>query len=243
MRRFALGLMLALGCLSSAQAQDAMPDRRFVVTRDIDYAGNDMQALFDTTLDACENVCLNAAECVAFTFNNRSNACFPKSEVIDRTSYEGAISARVVETPQEALPLAATRRADLDFLRSEDLDRARDEAMDIALRHAGGQWTETALLDAATKARDAGNLRDALHWTGAALAQSDSAALWLQYGQWGAEYAATEQGADERKHQTRAFLAAINGYLRSESGDMRINALHDLALALELGARGRDMIL
>jgi len=219
-----------------------MPDRRFVVTRDIDYAGNDMQALFDTTLDACENVCLNAAECVAFTFNSRSNACFPKSEVIDRTSYEGAISARVVETPQEALTLAATRRADLDFLRSEDLDRALDEAMDIALRHAGGQWTETALLDAATKARDAGNLRDALHWTGAALAQSDSAALWLQYGQWGAEYAATEQGADERKHQTRAFLAAINGYLRSESGDMRINALHDLALALEVGARGRDMI-
>ena len=39
MRRFALGLAAALFGLSTAQAQETMPDRRYVVTRDIDYVG------------------------------------------------------------------------------------------------------------------------------------------------------------------------------------------------------------
>ncbi len=127
MRRFALGLAVALFGLSSAQAQEAMPDRRYVVTRDIDYVGKDLQELFDTTLDACQQACLDAEGCIAFTFNSRTNACFPKSEVTDRAAYEGAVSGRVATTPPEVLARAETRRQDLDFLRDTDIDRARAE--------------------------------------------------------------------------------------------------------------------
>ena len=242
MRRFALGLAVALFGLSSAQAQEAMPDRRYVVTRDIDYVGKDLQELFDTTLDACQQACLDAEGCIAFTFNSRTNACFPKSEVTDRAAYEGAVSGRVATTPPEVLARAETRRQDLDFLRDTDIDRARAEAMDLAVRHGGGQWTVQALLDAATKARDEGNLRDAIHWTGAALAQNDDPALWLQYGQWSTDYLREVQGADERKYGRRAFLAAINAYLRTGDDAQRITALYDLARALEADKRGRLMI-
>lgn len=242
MRRFVLAAFAVLVGLSSVHAEEAMPDRRFVVTRDIDYIGTDLQSLFDTTLDACQAVCLSAQDCIAFTFNSRSNACFPKSEVTDRAAYEGATSARVVVTSPEALELAATRRADLDFLRDSDLTRARDEAMGLAVRHGGGQWTVKALLNAATEARDSNNLRDAIHWTGAALAQNDDPALWLQYGQWSVEYAETVQGADKRKYRGRALLAAINGYLRAGEDAQRITALMDMAHALEVEKRGRLMI-
>ncbi|WP_421905959.1 alpha-2-macroglobulin family protein [Mameliella sp.] len=242
MRRFALGLAAALFGLSSAQAQETMPDRRYVVTRDIDYVGKDLQELFDTTLDACQQACLDAEGCIAFTFNSRTNACFPKTEVTDRAAYEGAVSGRVVTTPPDVLARAETRREDLDFLRDADFDRARAEAMDLAVRHGGGQWTVRALLDAATRARDEGNLRDAIHWTGAALAQNDDPALWLQYGQWSSDYLREVQGADKRKYGRRAFLASINAYLRAGADAQRITALYDLARALEADKRGRLMI-
>lgn len=242
MRRFALGLALALVGMSSVQADEAIPERRFVVTRDIDYVGNDLQSLFDTTLDACQQVCLTTKDCMAFTFNGRSNACFPKSAVTDRADYEGATSGRVIDTAPEALALAATRREDLDFLRDSDLESARKEALDLAVRHGGGQWTVTALLNAATEARDAGNLRDAIHWTGAALAQTDDPALWMQYGQWSVDYVTSVQGADRRKYETRALLAFINAYLRAETDPLRITALYELARALETDNRGRLMI-
>ncbi|MGP6089132.1 alpha-2-macroglobulin family protein [Antarctobacter jejuensis] len=242
MRRFAMGLVLALVGVSAAQAQDAIPDRRFVVTRDIDYVGTDLQNLFDTTLDACQRVCLTTPDCMAFTFNSRSNACFPKSAVSDRADYEGATSGRVIDVEAEALALANTRRDDLDFLRESDLTRAHKEALDLAVRHGGGQWTVTALLDAATEAHDTNNLRDAIHWTGAALAQTDDPALWMQYGEWSVNYTETVQGADKRKYEGRALLAFINAYLRAEEDALRITALHELALALETDGRGRQMI-
>ena len=242
MRRFALGLVVGLVGLSSANAQEIVPDKRFVVTRDIDYVGTDLQSLFDTTLDACQSACLNATDCIAFTFNSRSNACFPKSAVTDRADFDGAVSGRVVDAAPEALEMAATRRDDLSFLRDSDFDRALAEARALAVRHGGGQYTVQTLLDAATDARDAGNLRDAIHWTGAALAQNDDPALWLQYGQWSTEYARTVQGADTRKYNGRALLASVNAYLRAGEDALRITALYDLARALEADKRGREMI-
>lgn len=242
MRRIVLAAVAAVVGLSSAHAQEVMPDRRFVVTRNIDYVGNDLQSLFDTTLDACQRACLDATGCIAFTFNTRTNACFPKSEVTDRAAFEGAISGRVVAAPPEALDLAEARRADLDFLRDDDITHARQEAVDLAVRHGGGQWTVTALQDAAQEARDNGDLSDAIHWTGAALAQNDDPALWLQYGQWSVDYAETVQGADKRKYFRRALLASVNGYLRAADDGQRVTALTDMAHALEAEDRGRDMI-
>lgn len=242
MRRIVLALFTGLLCLSSAQAQEVIPERRLVVTRDMDFRGNDLQSLFDTTLQDCQRVCLNDAACVAFTFNTRSNSCFPKAGVTDREAYEGAVSARVIDVAPQVIDRAGRRAADLGFLRDADLKQAREEAEGLAVRHGGGQWSTEALEDAAAQARERGNLRDAIHWTGAALAQTDDPGLWLQYGQWSGEYAATVRGADQRRYRSRALSAALNAYLRSDSDPQRITALHDLALAMEQDRRGQAMI-
>ncbi len=246
MRRLVLTLKVSLiaGLLGviPALAQDVVPDSRFVVTRDMDFAGSDLQSLFDTTLNACQRACLNTPDCTAFTFNTRNNSCFPKSDVTDRTPYDGAISARLVRTEADMQARAQRNFAALTFLRPGDLDRARKEAEDLGLRHGGGQWTVEALLDAATSARTGGTLRDAVHWTGAALAQEDSAALWLQYGEWSAEFSQTVEGGDRTRYRTRALYAAINAALRADSPAQQITALVDLARALEREGRGRDMI-
>ena len=242
MRRFMMALVLGPLTLSSAAAQDVVPDRRTVVTRDVDFYGSDLQALFDTTLETCQSACLDNPQCKAFTFNRRSNACFPKSAVTERQPFEGAISARIEEVAAGALVRATERRADLGFLSDAELTSARTEAAALALRHAGGEWGIEALLDAAAQSRASGDLATAIQWTGAALAQSDRAEHWLQYGQWSAEHAQTQRGAEQRQLRERALLAAINAYLRAESPETRQTALLDLARALEATGRGREMI-
>ncbi|WGW04713.1 alpha-2-macroglobulin family protein [Tropicibacter oceani] len=242
MRRLILALVLGFVSPSAALAQEAIPDRRLIVTRDVDFYGADLQALFDTTLDACEAQCLSNSACKAFTFNKRSNACFPKTDITDRQPYEGAISAQVIEVGRAQLDLAAQRKPDLAFLRDSDLEQARNEAGNLGIRHGGGQWTPEALLDAATKSRSTGNLRDAIHWTGAALAQTDDPALWMQYADWSAEVAETLSGSDQRMYRNRALLASINAYLRSAGDAPRALALTTMAKALEKTGRGRDMI-
>ncbi|WP_121629484.1 alpha-2-macroglobulin family protein [Tropicibacter alexandrii] len=245
MRRFALGLFAALIGLSgpaTVQAQTAIPDRRIVVTRDIDYYGSDLQALFDTSYGACERLCLNDPQCVAFTFNTRSNACFPKSGVSDRQAYNGAISGRVIETGEEAQARAALRRAEIRFLRDSDFAQARNEATALALRHAGGQYTVEALLTAAADAQTAGNRYDAINWTGAALAQTDAAEHWQQYADWSWDYAMVLKGSEQDKYVDRALHGAINAYLRADDDALRARALHRIALGLEENRRGREMI-
>ena len=41
-----------------AAAQEAVPDARVAMSADMDYPGGDLAAIFDTTLDACQNACL-----------------------------------------------------------------------------------------------------------------------------------------------------------------------------------------
>ncbi|MDJ0821923.1 MAG: alpha-2-macroglobulin family protein [Paracoccaceae bacterium] len=242
MLRFALALMMGVMAVTAA-AQESVPDRRLIVTRDMDFYGSDLQALFDTDRDACVRLCLADPQCKAFTFNSRNNACFPKSAVAEEKPYDGAVSARVVEVPGTTITRARARTDDLGFLRKSDFTRARQEAEALGLRHGGGQWTPEALLDAAEQARVEGKLRDAVHWTGAALAQTDDPALWLQYGDLSAQTARSlSSGSDKRRYQRRALLSPINAYLRAGTDPQRITALVDLARALEVDGRGRDMI-
>ncbi|SMX26404.1 hypothetical protein TRP8649_00480 [Pelagimonas phthalicica] len=248
MRRIAMALImgvLGLPCVQGAWAQEqntAIPDRRVIVTRDVDFYGSDLQSLFDTSLDACQKLCLDNPECVAFTFNSRSNSCFPKSAVSDRQPYDGAVSALVQNAAPEMVAQAAERRLDLGFLREKDLEQARAEAAALGRRHSGGQWSPRALLDAAQNSAASGSLRDAAHWTGAALAQTDEAAHWLQYGQYSARYAEEVKGSDQRKYRQRAFMAAINAYMRASDPAQMMDALHDMAVVLEKVGRGRDII-
>ncbi len=242
MRRSLIALVFLVLGLVPALAQDAVPDRRLVITRDVDFYGADLQSLFDTTIDACQRVCLNDTACAAFTFNTRSRACFPKSTVSDREPYDGAVSAQVLDTAAPVLAQSAARAQNLGFLGREPLTRARAESEALALRHAGGQWTVDQLLQAAREQLTQGDTRNAMNWTGAALAQSDAADQWLEYGRLAGILAETSNSGERQDLQERAELAAVNAYLRAPSVPAQVSALVALAQALEPLDRGGEMI-
>ena len=79
MQRFGLTLLFWIMLVPFAAAQTFVPDSRFVVTRDVDFYGSDLAALFDTNFNACQRACDTNTLCQAFTFNTRSDACFPKT--------------------------------------------------------------------------------------------------------------------------------------------------------------------
>ena len=241
MRRWVLAFLAIMAPLAGA-AQELVPDKRLVLTRNVDFYGSDLQSVFDTTLEACQRVCLNDAQCRAFTFNTRSNACFPKSDISDRQPYEGAVSARVILTDGHTRTRAAERAGDLGFLRGADFARALTEASEVGPRHSGGEWTVAALRDAARQQEASGALRNALFWTGAAVAQSDAPGDWLDYARLNRSYAESLARSDQRRYLDRSVLAAINAYLRAAGGDARVDALHEMARALEAVGRGRAMI-
>ena len=85
---------IAMAVGSTAVAQQALPEFRYIATRDMDFYGADLDSLFGTDLQSCVRACSANPQCGAFTFNSRSNACFPKRGVQDMTPFVGAVSAR-----------------------------------------------------------------------------------------------------------------------------------------------------
>lgn len=240
--RFSLGIVMLFSVVaSSVSAQNAVPDRRLTLTRDIDFPGSDIRTLFDTTLNACENACLSDKRCVGFTFNSHSNACFPKSAIGVGATYEGAFSGRVIEAAPGAVARGEERAAELDFLRETDIDDAREMALDLTNKHIPNNWTSTDLLQAAAEARRNGNIVAAYRFTGAATVLSDAPDHWTEYARL-ALAIQTDSGSERREYRSRALTAAVNAYLRAEFPAVRHNALVVMAEALELNNRGREMI-
>lgn len=222
-------------------ADDFIPDRRLSVTRDVDFFGSDLTNIFDTTFKACERACLADQNCKAFTFNTKSLACFPKSDVTNSEPFAGAISARVIEASERMLIRADRRSKDLVFLRSSDLSAALDQARKLSDLYVTGDFTVQAYIDAATRDRDAGKFEVALRFIGAALTLSDDPELWDQYTRDTLE--AARQNAQRRRQLNRTGLsAAVNAYLRSSSPRQQINGLTLIARGLEANGRGKDMI-
>lgn len=241
MRHFCLFIALFLGLVQVAQAQDYLPERRLVTTRDVDFYGSDLQALFDTDIASCRNACLNDTRCRAFTFNSRSSSCFPKSAVTERQPYEGAISGEVIELDPGVEALAAKRGEELDrFLAKGDLGQALRLARDIGTMHPGGQWEVETLLKASEDRRRLNDPLNAMRWMGAAVAISDAPDQWIEYAR--LALSITGKSQDLRRYANRALQASINGYLRSPGGPQRVNALSVMAEALLRLRRGRDTI-
>ncbi len=219
-------------------AQTAVPEFRYITTRDADFYGSDLDALFDTDLQSCIRACSANQQCTAFTYNTRSDACFPKSGVNRQEPYQGAVSAQKVATPEQTLTLAKTRAEAMTFIRQKDLNAAARQARDLGFLHNAGDRDLQTLLEAA---RNADTDRLAMLWTGAAVTLSDAPELW-------AEYARLLLGLDPngyregRELRERALNAAVNGYLRSDAPGTQIAALMILADALEAADRGRDMV-
>lgn len=237
-----LALIVVLSFGSVVAAQQAAPDHRYLLSRDMDFFGADLTNLFDTTEQACARACSAQKVCVAYTFNTRSNACFPKSAITERQPYAGAISARKIPTDAEALKDAAAREADLVFLGQADLQSASRLVQANASRFSFDQETLEALTTAMAQSEQAGNAPAALRWAGKAVALSDRADLWVNYSRLALTQAKAGDRATRQRSRREAVQSAVNGYLRAGQPGVRVEALRALANALEASRRGRDMI-
>ena len=241
MLRRVLTLLVFASFSTTAVAQDPVPDRLQVVTRDVDFFGGDLEPLFDTTFEACQRACAANRSCVALTFNARSNACFPKSAVSDRTPYEGAISAELIPTNPDVLAAAQNRANDLSFLDDNDLKVARAQADGIGARHPAGDRSVETMLSAAREREAAGDPLNAMRWTGAAVSRSDRSDLWIDYARLLLRIE-TQNTVQRLRYRNQAVSATVNGYLRALTGPARASALVQMADALETVNRGRVMI-
>ncbi|MFY0634531.1 MAG: alpha-2-macroglobulin family protein [Vannielia sp.] len=251
MRRRLLAPLLCLLALVStglpAAAQQGpggpapIPERRLLPEKDVDFYGADLRALFDTSYEACRAACFADTACTAFTFNARSNSCFPKRAVERREPYQGAQSATIVTEPADRLALAGTRAGELEFLRSGDLNAARTFAEDMASLHSPAGWALERLQAGALEAFRNGNPREAMTWMGPAVVLADRDDQWIDYARY-ALGARGENSSQTRQYQRRALMAAINGYLRADTAADQSAALTLMASALETAGRGRDMI-
>ena len=238
-------LLTAVFCLTlalPATAQDAspVPERRLVLTENMDLVGADLVQIFDTTLDSCEAACLSNPACQAITFNARNGSCFPKSTVTGQVPYQGAYSGVVQAAAPGLIAQARQRAGDLAFLQAEDLRQARDQAAGLGRAHLTGDWGADQLLSAAAQSRRAGDIAGAARLTGAALNLTDAADQWLDY----ARLTLALPGDDEahRDQAGRAVSAGVNGYLRAAPAALRAEALLVLAEALQRADRGRDSV-
>ena len=241
MLRHLISILFIAAFAGSALAQNGVPERREVITQDVDFYGSDLQALFDTTREACQSACFANPDCKAYTFNSKSSACFPKSDISDRQPYDGAISAEMFETDPGVLAMAEQRRKDLHFLSNGDIGSATSLAKGIGWRHPGGQWDIPFMLDAAQERIGQDDFLNAMRWTGAVVAETDASDQWAEYARL-SNLIQTEDSSKKRRYKAQAFNAAVNAYFRATSDPARINALMILANALEENRRGRDMI-
>lgn len=240
LRRF-LMIFLFATVSTALHAQQPVPDRHQVVTRDVDFFGADLDPLFDTTFEACQRACAANSACNAYTYNSRSNACFPKSTVSDRQPYEGAISAELLPTDARILAIAADRAGDLSFLTARDLQDARKQADSIGWRHPAGAWGVDAMLKAAREREAAGDTLNAMRWMGAAISRADSSDLWVDYARLSL-LIKSQNTSDLRRYRQQAVMASVNGYLRALGDPARASALAQLGQALEKANRGRDTV-
>lgn len=226
----------------SALAQDGpVADRFLSISQDTDFPGGDLTPIYDVTFETCSRACLADSDCAALTYNSRSNACFPKTEVLGTEAYDGAMSAQVHATDPAVLARLDTRLEQLGFLSAGDLANARQQAADLPDRHYVGTWTAERILQAAEARLAEGEAQRAMNLYGSALTITDDPAHWMTYARLGLEIETENRSAQRRLNRT-ALRAAINAALRAAPGQPLSDAAALLARALEENDRGRAMI-
>ena len=234
-------LLTVTGAGMASAQDDPVPQRRAVLSPNVDFFGADLGKIFDTTLEACEAACLADARCMAFTFNARAGACFPKSAVTEAVPYAGAMSGRVVETPGALRDAARARMDALSFLEAGDFRAARAQAESLGRTYPAGARTEAELIEAARSAEAAGDPGRALRHVGAALSLTDRADLWAEMARL-ALAVRTEDRELARRYQRTAFTASVNAYLRADAARLGATALIEMAGALERTGRPRATV-
>ncbi|WP_298259541.1 alpha-2-macroglobulin family protein [uncultured Litoreibacter sp.] len=239
-RIFSATLMF-VASTSMAFAQGLIPERRMSVSKNMDFYGSDLTNIFDTTLETCTRTCLSNPACKAFTFNTKSNACFPKSDTTQSVPFEGAVSAKVTDATSQELLTAQTQRAKAGFISDRDIRAAFEQASNMSRSYVANAYTLDQYLDAAAHARDEGKPLKAMRFAGAALTLSDQSDLWESFARDAAAHAKATTG-NRRKYNRIYLSASVNAYLRATTPALSVNALTLMADALEQNSRGRDMI-
>ena len=237
-----LAMWMTLLLPGVVQAQDAVPKYRFVYTEGVDFFGADLGNLFDTSRQACARACAAQQACVAFTFNTRSNACFPKSAISDRKPYQGALSAVKMPTVPDVLAGSGDRLQSIGFLGGDDLSRAGALVQQNATRHPVGDQAAGDLIAAMEAAFGRGDMTIALRWMGTAIAATDRSDLWARKAWVGLREDDRLSRDVRRRLRREAVPAAVNAYLRASGTAQQVTALELLARGLEANRRGRDMI-
>ncbi len=239
--RFFTANFIFLMWVWGAAAQTLVPDQRYIVTLDTDFYGSDRTSLFDTTQETCARACSADTSCVAYTFNARSNACFPKSDISDRQPYAGAISAEKRVTSDRTITDATSRAAELSFVKPQDFQAALAQAQDMGTRFpTSGQSTE--VLIASARSMFGSRTVSAYRTIGLAVAVTDASDVWAQYAYVGLRLNDSASRSLRREARRAAVPAAINAYLRAPSVGAQVNALQYLAQAYEATNRGKEMI-
>lgn len=241
MKNFVATLFILLVSTSFAVAQGILPDRHMTVFPNTDFSGEDLQQLFDTDETSCQRACMALEACVAYTFNTKSNACFPKSGAYEPLFFEGAKSVKMRPYALKAINLAETRVKELGFLKPRDLTSARAFASALPDKHPDVTWGTDAMRTAAKERGLTGDLFSAWRWMGAVTARTDAAEDWAAYSAFLDKYNSSQRN-DRRRFSKDAFMASINAYARAASAQTRAQALQTMANTLEKLGRGRDMI-
>ncbi len=238
---FIFSTVSSSGLLAQSDGAGPLPEMRFVTQADTDHFGADLQALFDTSLSACQRACASQSTCVGFVFNQRSNACFPKAEMRDPSPFVGALSVRKLTVEAGLASRASDRAGRLEGIYGYDLDAARTLATEIGTRYPLSGLDLDALIAGAQQFYDGNNATMAARWMGEAVALSDAPDLWVDYARF-LRAMPTDNGSESRRNMGEALAAALNGYLRADAAPLQATALTEAALLLEKLDRGRDML-
>lgn len=235
--RFFCAVLILLSVLSTrAPAQQAVPEFRFVYATDMDFSGTDLGKLFDTNEQSCMRACLAQTSCVAFTYNARSKACFPKSAVTGQSAYAGARSALKIMSPQDLLDRAKQRQSAVGFMSPSDAAAAADLARNVSAATVVSGEQLTGLIAV---------LQDGVLTSqpeASALGLSDRGDMWAAEAERLLQSAGSSNSQQALKARETALSAAFNAYLRAPDVSRQVTELAILATALEQNRRGRDMV-
>lgn len=216
MRKLIRAIPVILACLTGfqAHADDPLAASRTIYDRSADLVGTDLANIFDTTLEACEIACLNTASCEAFTFNQRSNACFPKKDITETSVFAGALSGYIYPTDPVVLANVDARAAELAFLGAGDL-----ASVGSLFRLSNQPPNNITQRQRATLAR---------------AQETDLASDWLTFG----------RQADNSNSRVRSMVmpAFVRAYLTSLDVETRRKAAIEIGGRLEDQGRGRRLI-
>jgi hypothetical protein len=230
-----------LGGSGLAQAQDLIPERRFVVTQDQDLPGGDIASVFDTTIEACERAALTNPRATAYVYNTNNGSCFVKNSPGEGTYFAGAWSAEMIVADAAVIEAAKARRGELAFVPDWDIQPAFDQAQGLGRQHSTGPWSAAEHLAAASDAEANGDWAGAAAFTGAALNRTDDAATWGEFAR--RQLQAGIADANQSGYFfNQAYLSSINAYLRAENPALRHSILVVMADVLERNGRGRDTV-